>query len=123
MATTNREVLLARRPECEITDDCFVMRETPLAEPGEGEILVKNLYLSLDPAMRGCMRETKSYVEPIPVGGIMRGATISEVVESRVADFSPGDKLIGMNVWAEYSVVRPGGLRKLPDGLPLPLTA
>jgi NADPH-dependent curcumin reductase CurA len=81
------------------------------------------LYLSLDPAMRGWIRETKSYIEPVPIGAVMRGATIAEVVESKAAEFAAGDKLIGMNVWAEYSVVRAEGLRKLPANLPLPLTA
>lgn len=121
--TTNREILLARRPKGTITPDCFTLRESPMPAPGEGQLLVQNLYLSLDPAMRGWMRETRSYIAPINVGDVMRGATIGRVVESRAPDFAPGDLVFGMNGWAEFTSAPARSTRKLPKGLPLPPTA
>lgn len=95
-----------------------------MPRPGDGEALVRNLYLSLDPAMRGWMREGDSYIEPVKLGEVMRGATVGEVLESKHPGYRPGDKVLGMLGWQDYAVVGhgDGAPRKLPD-VPLPITA
>jgi len=121
--TTNRQYVLARRPEAMIAPDNFALREEPVPEPGDDAILVKNLYLSLDPAMRGWVADRDSYIDPVGVGDVMRGMTVSEVVSSNNDGFQPGDKVIGLGGWQEYAVLaQPLLPRKLPEGVPLPLT-
>lgn len=119
----NRQFLLAARPVGEIKDSDFEYREGEATVTGDGQVLVKNLYLSLDPAMRGWMSGNRnSYIAPVEIGEVMRGGTVSEVVESRHENFRPGDKVWAMGGWQEYVVLGPQGLpMKLPD-LPLPLT-
>lgn len=120
---TNRQILLASRPVGSIRDENFELRTGPVPPLNDGEVLIRNYYLSLDPAMRGWMREGESYIEPVNIGDVMRGSTIGEVVESKHPDFAPGDKTFGMGGWQDYTITRPGGrFRKLPDGVPFPLT-
>ena len=120
----NRQILLASRPEGMIKESDFSFQEAPIPEPGENQILVKNLYLSLDPAMRGWMSDMDSYIEPVAVGGVMRGGTIGKVVKSNHAEYKEGDKVFGLNGWQEFGVVGPDNLpNKLPEGLPIPLTS
>lgn len=122
-ASVNRQILLAARPVGNIKESDFKYQEAPVPEPGVGQALVRNLYLSLDPAMRGWMREGDSYIEPVKLGDVMRGATIGEVVKSNSPDYAPGDKVFGMGGWQDYYLVGPkGGARKLPADAPFPLT-
>jgi hypothetical protein len=82
----------------------------------EGQVLVRHHYLSLDPYMRGRMNDAKSYAAPQPLGQVMQGGTVGEVVESKSPKYQPGDKVVGMGGWQEYSVVsadQPGALRKV----------
>ncbi|MBK0393377.1 NADP-dependent oxidoreductase [Ramlibacter algicola] len=113
---TNRQVLLDNRPKGEATASNFklVTSETPALQ--DGQVLVRHHYLSLDPYMRGRMNEGKSYAQPQPLGQVMQGGTVGEVVESRNPKFAVGDKVQGMGGWQEYSVVdgnQAGMLRKL----------
>lgn len=122
-ARENRRILLASRPVGEIQDENFAQETVAVPELKDGEILVRNLFLSLDPAMRGWMREGDSYIEPVQLGDVMRGSTIGEVLESRNPGYAPGDKTFGMGGWQDYLVTKPEGrLRKLPSGAPFPLT-
>lgn len=112
----NRQILLDNRPQGEASASNFklVTSETPPLQ--DGQVLVRNHYLSLDPYMRGRMNDAKSYAAPQPLGQVMQGGTVGEVVESRSARFKPGDKVQGMGGWQEYSVFdagQPGTLRKL----------
>ncbi len=121
---TNRQILLDNRPQGEATVNNFklVSTETPALQ--DGQVLVRHHYLSLDPYMRGRMNESKSYAQPQPLGEVMIGGTVGEVVESRHPKFSAGDQVVGMGGWQEYSVVdaaQPGALRKV-DTTHVPLS-
>ena len=112
----NRQILLDNRPEAEATASNFklVTSETPPLQ--DGQVLVRHHYLSLDPYMRGRMSDSKSYAEPQPLGEVMLGGTVGEVIESKHPKFSAGDQVAGMGGWQEYSVVnasQPGMLRKV----------
>ena len=120
---TNRQILLARRPQGDVCDADFRLVEGPVPEPGEGQVLVRNLLLSLDPAIRGWMDEGESYVDPIPIGAPVRSGSLGEVVVSRHPRFAPGDKVIGLTAWEDLSVVRARMIHKMPSGPDLPLSA
>ncbi|MBQ0937303.1 NADP-dependent oxidoreductase [Ideonella paludis] len=125
MSTVNRQIVLASRPTGEPTVDNFKLVEAALAPLAEGEVLVRNHYLSLDPYMRGRMNEGKSYAQPQPLGEVMIGGTVGEVVESRNAHFKPGDAVVGMGGWQEYLRVNAdqrGVLQKV-DTTHIPLSA
>jgi NADPH-dependent curcumin reductase CurA len=116
--------LLDNRPEGEASTSNFrlVTSETPALQ--DGQVLVRHHFLSLDPYMRGRMNEGKSYAQPQPLGQVMQGGTVGEVVESRNPKFSAGDKVLGMGGWQEYSVVdanQAGTLRKV-DTTHVPLS-
>jgi NADPH-dependent curcumin reductase CurA len=120
----NRQILLDNRPEGEASTSNFrlVTSETPALQ--DGQVLVRHHFLSLDPYMRGRMDEGKSYAQPQPLGQVMQGGTVGEVVESRNPKFSAGDKVLGMGGWQEYSVVdanQAGTLRKV-DTTHVPLS-
>ena len=90
--SVNRRIVLAERPRGMPTLANFRMEEAPVPTPADGEVLLRALYLSLDPYMRGRMSDAKSYVAPYEVGEVMTGGAIGEVIESTVDDFQPGDK-------------------------------
>ena len=120
----NQQILLDNRPEGEASTANFklVSAETPPLQ--EGQVLVRHHYLSLDPYMRGRMNAGKSYAQPQPLGAVMQGGTVGEVVESRSPRYQVGDKVVGMGGWQEYSVVdaeQPGALRKV-DTTHVPLS-
>jgi len=104
MPDMNRQVLLASRPQGPVTEDNFRIVDTPMPSPGEGEVLVKNQWLSLDPYMRGRMNEAKSYAPSARIGEVMVGQTVGEVVASRDAAFRPGDKVLAPLGWQLYGV-------------------
>ena len=125
MATINKQVLLASRPKAEATVDNFRLVETPLPALAEGQVLVRNHYLSLDPYMRMRMNDAKSYAAPQALDTVMIGGTVGEVVDSKNAKFAVGDKVVGMGGWQQYSVVDgnlPGVMRKV-DTTHVPLSA
>ena len=120
----NQQVFLDNRPQGEASASNFklVTGETPPL--ADGQVLVRHHFLSLDPYMRGRMNDAKSYAVPQPLGQVMQGGTAGEVVESRSPKFQPGDKVVGMGGWQEYSVVnvdQPGALRKV-DTTHVPLS-
>lgn len=109
----NRQILLRRRPsgEPKLTD--FEVAERAIPAPGDGEILCRTIYLSLDPYMRGRMNEGRSYASPAELGQVMVGGTVSEVVESRNPGFARGDLVAGYDGWQAYAVSRGAGVRAL----------
>ena len=121
---SNRQILLDNRPEGEATTGNFKLVTTDTPALKDGEVLVRNHYLSLDPYMRGRMNDSKSYAASQPLGEVMIGGTVGEVAESRNPKFAVGDKVVGMGGWQEYSVVdgnAPGMLRKV-DTTHVPLS-
>lgn len=101
----NRELYLHQRPSGIPTTEDIRLREAPLPEPGDGEVLLRNLHLSLDPAQRDWMSDNVSYMPPIAIGEAIRSTTLGTVVSSRHPDFKPGDFALGLaaNTWADYS--------------------
>jgi NADPH-dependent curcumin reductase CurA len=125
MATTNRQIHLASRPDGEPTAANFRVVDAPLPALNDGQVLVRNHYLSLDPYMRGRMNDAKSYAVPQELDKVMGGGTVGEVVESKHPNYKPGDKVVGMGGWQQYVVVdaaTPGLLRKV-DTTRIPLSA
>ncbi len=121
-SAVNRQVVLARRPVGVPVADDFALRDAPMPTPGEGEVLVKNLYLSLDPAIRGWMSDAKSYLPPIRIGDPIRSGALSQVVASKREGFAPGDLVQTLAAWEEYSVLSAHGLHgkvKPVEGVPL----
>jgi NADPH-dependent curcumin reductase CurA len=104
----NRRVLLKSRPVGEPKPSDFEVAEAPMPTPGEGEILVRTIWLSLDPSMRGRMNDTKSYSAPVELGQPMVGGTVGEVVESLHPGFTPGDFVLGYGGWQAYHVAKAG---------------
>ena len=102
----NRRVLLAGRPSGWVSEANFRIEETPLPQPAQGEVLVKNLWLSLDPYMRGRMSEARSYVKGVELGEVMVGQTVGEVISSRNEKFKEGDKVLTQLGWQLYGVAR-----------------
>ena len=120
----NRQIVLDNRPQGEamLSNFKLVTSDTPALQ--DGQVLVRHHYLSLDPYMRGRMNESKSYAQPQPLGEVMIGGTVGEVVESRHPKFKAGDPVVGMGGWQEYSVVDanvPGNLRRV-DTTHVPLS-
>jgi NADPH-dependent curcumin reductase CurA len=118
----NRQILLASRPTGEPGTDNFKLVSTPVPAVADGQVLVRNHYLSLDPYMRGRMNEGKSYATPQPLNEVMIGGTVGEVVESRNAHFAVGDKVVGMGGWQNYSLSDGGDLRVI-DASRIPIQA
>ena len=105
MTFTNKQILLASRPEGEASVANFKLREMAVPEIGDGQVLVRHHFLSLDPYMRGRMNEGKSYAEPQPLNEVMVGGTVGEVMASRHPKFNVGDSVVGRGGWQQYSVV------------------
>jgi len=123
--TINHQIHLVSRPHGEPSVDNFKVVEAPLPELKDGQVLVRNHYLSLDPYMRGRMNDAKSYALPQPLNEVMGGGTVGEVVASKSDAFQPGDKVVGMGGWQEYTVIpaeQRGMLRKV-DTTHIPLSA
>ena len=118
----NRQWRLAARPQGLIKDSDFQWVEEPVRALSDGEVLVRNIYLSLDPANRGWVREGPSYVEPVGVGDVMRGLTIGVVEESRNDRFLPGNVVSGTIGWQDYGISDGSDMRVIHAD-PLPLTA
>src|SRR3981189_190296 len=102
----NRRVVLARRPEGAVSEDNFRIESAPLPKCGDGEALVRNLWLSLDPYMRGRMSDAKSYAKGVDIGEVMVGQTLGEVVESRHPQLKKGDKVLTQLGWQLYGCTK-----------------
>lgn len=122
MTQVNHQILLERRPVGAPTTDDFAFSRCAIAQPGDGEVLLKNLYLSIDPAIRGWMSEGRSYLPPIAIGDPVRSGALSQIVESRAEGWSPGLIVQALAAWETYSVVPASNLHgrvKPIDGIPL----
>ena len=105
--------MLASRPAGWVSEANFRLESAPVPKPAEGEVLVKNLWLSLDPYMRGRMNDQKSYAAKQEIDQVMVGGTVGEIVESRSPKFAVGDKVVGMLGWQLYGISNGTGLNKI----------
>jgi len=103
----SREIQLVSRPNGMPTADNFTIAQTEIKPLQDGQILVRNLYLSVDPYMRGRMNEGKSYVPPFELGKALEGGAVGEVIESRAPEFKPGDVVTSNFGWREYFIAAP----------------
>jgi len=115
--TVSTQVRLARRPEGEPGDDTFSFAELELDELSEGQVLLRVVYLSLDPYMRGRMSDAPSYAAPVEIGGVMEGGTVCVVEESRNPAWEPGDMVLSYSGWQTHEISDGRGLRKLDPSL------
>jgi len=115
--TVSREIRLNNRPEGMPQQNDFELAEVQLPEINEGEVLVQNIYMSVDPYMRGRMYDRKSYIAPFQLGMALEGGVIGRVIESRKGPFQVGDFVLGMQGWREYFVSDGQGLNKVDPGL------
>ena len=111
--TTNKRVLLKSRPKGWVTEADFTLDEAPIPQAGEGQLLVRNHWLSLDPYMRGRMNDTKSYAAKAELGEVMVGGTVGEVLESHDPAFKAGDFVVGSLGWQEYGAGPAKTFRKI----------
>ncbi|BDI14863.1 NADP-dependent oxidoreductase [Nostoc cf. commune SO-36] len=116
----NKQVILKSRPVGEPKESDFALVETPIPESGEGEILSRTIYLSLDPYMRGRISAGKSYAASVELGSVIVGGTVSQVIKSNHPQFQVGDFVLSNNGWQTYAVSKGETLRKLdPTQAPL----
>lgn len=124
MSELNRQWLLAARPHGLVKESDFEYRESPIPEIADDEVLVRNLYLSFDPAMRGWMQDRKSYLPPVAIGEPMRASCVGQVIESRHPRFTPGDLVQGVLGWQDYAAASLGGpmpISRIPSEFPMTL--
>ena len=114
---TYRRVVLASRPAAEPGESDFRLEETAMPEPGANQVLVRVIYLSLDPYMRGRMRDAASYAPPVGIGAVMTGGTVGEVVASNNAAFNVGDIVEDRLGWQEYGIGGGPSMRKIDPSL------
>lgn len=117
MADTNRQILLAARPAGYPKESDFQLVTTPIPAPGPGEILVRALYVSVDPYMRGRMNDVKSYAPPVQLGEVMTGGVVGEVLHSNHPRFVKGEIVQGMFGWQEYAVSDGAGVRRVDPSI------
>lgn len=115
MTKTGQQVVLAARPKGTPLQSDFRLEELEIPQPGDGEILLASRYLSLDPYMRGRMDDRKSYSAPTPIGGVMEGDVVAEVIQSRHPDYKVGEHVVGRLGWRTHAVSDGTGLARLDD--------
>src|SRR4029434_373870 len=106
-------IVLASRPEGTPVPENFRIERSSVPTPADGEVLLRVLYLSLDPYMRGRMSAAKSYAAPVEIGAVMEGGTVAEVIDSRHPDFAVGDLVLSHSGWQTHALSNGEGLRKL----------
>ncbi len=120
MPRVNRQITLATRPTGLPKESDFKLVESPVPEPNDGEFLVRMIYVSVDPYMRGRMNDVKSYTPPVKIGEVMGSGSVGQVSVSRNSQFDTGDYVEGFFGWQEYAISNGHGVRKLdPDLAPL----
>ena len=113
MTEAIQRIVLASRPVGEPTLDNFRSEKLPITQPGPGQMLLRTLWLSLDPYMRGRMSDAPSYAKPVGIGDVMEGGTVSEVVASNVPQFAKGDIVVGRTGWQTHALSDGSGLQKI----------
>src|SRR4051812_42908964 len=118
----NKAIVLANRPHGWVKPEDFRLESLPMPVPKDGEVLVKNLWLSLDPYMRGRISDAKSYVPPVAIGGLMVGQTVGEVVESKSPGFKAGEHVLTSLGWQTHGVAKAGEVTKVDAKAGAPLS-
>ncbi len=118
----NRQVRLKSRPQGIPQAEQFELVEAPLPELRDHQILVRNIYLSIDPAMRGWVSTEANYLEPVPLGGVMRSLATGRIEASRHPDFEPGEYVLGMFGWQDYAAVAASAIQRKITETDLPLS-
>ncbi len=116
----NRQIKLASRPQGAPTADNFEMATGDIPKPNDKQMLLRTVYVSLDPYMRGRMSDAKSYADPLEVGDVILGGTVAQVVESNLDKFAVGDLVVSNSGWQDYSVSDGIGVIKLDKDMPHP---
>ena len=119
-STVNRRIVLRSRPVGAPTPDNFAQEDVAVSAPQSGQVLLRTLYLSLDPYMRGRMSDSMSYAAPVALGSVMVGATVSRVVATAHTGFALGDLVLGYSGWQHYALSDGTGLTKLVAGMTHP---
>src|SRR5262249_9618700 len=120
MTTRNRQITLAARPVGFPKESDFKLIESPIPEPSSNEFLVKVIYLSVDPYMRGRMNDRASYAAPVKLGDVMTGGTVGKVIQSNHPKFPEGTIVEGLFGWQEYAVTNGAGVRRIdPNVAPI----
>lgn len=122
-AKKNRKIVLASRPKGAPTPECFRLEEAPSPEISDGQVLLRSLWLSLDPYMRGRMSDAPSYAPPIALGDVMLGGTISRVEASKNPRFEEGTLVLAYGGWQDYAVSEGAGLVRLDPAMARPSLA
>lgn len=116
----NHQVLLRERPVGIPQAHQFELVASPIPEPGPGQVLVRNAFLSVEPAMRGWVNDAPNYLPPVPVGAVMRSFAVGRVETSNHKGFKPGDVVTGMFGWQEWAAVPASAIERIvDDGLPI----
>lgn len=118
----NHQVRLKSRPSGIPQAEHFEIVEAPVPDPSNGQVLVRNIYLSVDPAMRGWVSAVANYAEPVALGAVMRSLAVGRVEESRSSDFHPGQYVTGMFGWQDYAVVDAAAIEREVGGSGLPIS-
>ncbi len=118
----NRQYYLASRPVGKPDASHVPYRDVAVSEPAPGEVVLRNLYISLDPAIRGWMGDDPNYIEPIALGNAVRSSVLGRVVASNSPDFAPGDVAMTMGAWERYTTVPAAALNKLDESAGIPLS-
>jgi NADPH-dependent curcumin reductase CurA len=121
--TINRRIVLNARPSGAPTPEDFRLEQEEVPQPAEGQMLLRTIYLSLDPYMRGRMNDGPSYAPPVGLGEVMVGGTVSRVEASRHPSYKAGDLVAGFSGWQEYALSDGEGLTRLDDGMDRPSLA
>lgn len=119
---TNHQILLVARPEGGVREDCFRRETAARPEPGPGEVLIRVIYLSLDPAMRGWISEAPNYREALPLDSVMIGFTVGEVAASRHPNYAVGEVVLGRQGWREWALSDGGDLHRKLDPSEAPIS-
>ena len=116
----NRRIVLAARPRGAADASCFRLEEVPVGEPRVGEVLLRTVWLSLDPYMRGRMSDAPSYAAPVAIGGVMTAGTVARVEKSSNTNFRVGELVLAASGWQEFEISDGSGLVKLPPNIGSP---
>ncbi|CAB1078515.1 Putative oxidoreductase YncB [Olavius algarvensis Delta 1 endosymbiont] len=119
---TNRQVILKSRPTDIPKADNFEIVNAPVPEPGESEVLVRNIYLSVEPAMRGWVSSVANYSDPVPLGAVMRAFAVGRVTASRNSDIKPGEFVTGLFGWQDYAAIEAQVIRRKVVETDLPIS-
>jgi len=120
--TKSKQILLVSRPKGIPTTDNFQLVEQPVPTPTQGQALIRTIYLSVDPYMRGRMSDRKSYVPPYNLNEPIFGGAIGEVIESKTTELQPGDLVVATTGWQTHALVTPKQVRKIDQSFEAPIT-